>query len=145
MFERFTEPARRVVVFAQDEARRLNHVHIGPEHLLLGVAREGKDLGARALATFGLTLDDTRRRVEADLPRGLHGPGSHIPFTEPAKKALEQSLHTALGLQHKHIGTEHIVLGLASDDAGVAGKVLTDAAGDLDRVRREVLRRLENT
>src|SRR5688572_23669672 len=85
MFERFTDPARRVVVFAQDEARRLNHVHIGPEHLLLGVVREGDDLGARALATFGLTLDDTRRRVEADLPRGLRGPGSHIPFTEPAK------------------------------------------------------------
>lgn len=143
MFERFTDPARRVVVFAQDEARRLNHVHIGPEHLLLGVVREGKDIGGQALATFGLTLEDTRRRVEADLPRGVQGPGSHIPFTPRAKNVLEQSLHTALSLEHKHIGTEHIVLGLASDDAGTAGKVLTDAAGDLDRVRREVMRRLE--
>jgi ATP-dependent Clp protease ATP-binding subunit ClpA len=56
---------------------------------------------------------------------------------------LEQSLHTALSLEHKHIGTEHIVLSLASDDAGVAGKVLTEASGDLDRVRREVMQRLE--
>jgi ATP-dependent Clp protease ATP-binding subunit ClpC len=143
MFERFTDPARRVVVFAQDEARRLNHVHIGPEHLLLGVVREGKDAGARALASFGLTLDDTRRRVEADLPRGVQGPGSHIPFTEPAKQVLEQSLHTALQLKHKRIGTEHIVLGLAHDDAGIAAHVLTQAAGDLDHVRGEVMRQLE--
>jgi ATP-dependent Clp protease ATP-binding subunit ClpC len=142
MFERFTEPARRVVVFAQDEARRLNHVHIGPEHLLLGVVREGKDVGARALASFGLTLEDTRRRVEADLPRGPRGPGSNIPFTEPAKTVLEHSLQAALDLKHKHIGTEHIVLGLAREDAGTAAKVLTEAAGDLDRVRREVMQQL---
>ena len=142
MFERFTEPARRVVVFAQDEARRLNHVHIGPEHLLLGVVREGDDVGARALAPFGLTLDDTRRRVEADLPRGLQGPGSHIPFTGPAKTVLEHSLQAALNLKHKHIGTEHIVLSLAREDTGTAAKVLTEAAGDLDRVRREVMQQL---
>jgi ATP-dependent Clp protease ATP-binding subunit ClpC len=139
MFERFTDPARRVVVFAQDEARRLNHTYIGTEHLLLGVVREGKDVGAQALAPFGLTLDDARRRVEAASPRGLQGPGSHIPFTPRAKKSLELALSEALELKHKYLGTEHIVLGIVREGTGKGADVLTGAAGDLDRVRREVL------
>lgn len=140
MFERFNDDARRTVVLAQDEARRLNHTFIGSEHLLLGVVREGGNVGARALAAFGLTLDETRRRVEEVLPRGMHpGPGDHIPFTPEAKKVMEQSLHIALGLGHRHIGAEHIVLGLAQEDSGPPAVVLTAVAGDLDRVRREVL------
>jgi ATP-dependent Clp protease ATP-binding subunit ClpC len=140
MFKRFTDDARRAVVLSQDEARRLNHTFIGSEHLLLGVVREEHNAGARALASFGLTLDETRRRVEAILPRGMHpGPGDHIPFTPGAKQVLEQSLHTAIGLGHDHIGAGHIVLGLAQDGSGTPAAVLTDAAGDLNRVRREVV------
>jgi ATP-dependent Clp protease ATP-binding subunit ClpA len=139
MFERFTDAARRAVVLAQEEARRLNHAYIGPEHLLLGLAHGGAGVGGRALDAFGLTLDETRRRVEAVTPRGLEPPDDHIPFTPPAKQVLERSLQAALDLHHTHIGPEHMLLGLARDDAGTAARILTDAAGDLDRVRREVI------
>ena len=60
MFERFTDRARRVLTFAQEEARLLNHSFIGTEHILLGVLREGEGLGAVALRELGVSLEDTR-------------------------------------------------------------------------------------
>ena len=59
MFERFTDRARRVIVLAQEEARTLQHNYIGTEHLLLGLIREGEGVAAKALASKGVTLDDT--------------------------------------------------------------------------------------
>ena len=64
MFERFTDRARRVIVLAQEEARTLQHNYIGTEHLLLGLIREGEGVAAKALASKGVTLDDTRKQVE---------------------------------------------------------------------------------
>ena len=79
MFERFTDRARRVIVLAQEEARTLQHNYIGTEHLLLGLIREGDGVAAKALASKGVTLDDTRKQVEemigkgnAERPHSLH-------------------------------------------------------------------------
>jgi len=63
VFERFTERARNVVVYAQDEARSLRHNYIGTEHLLLGLLREEEGLAARLLASLGVTLEDVREQV----------------------------------------------------------------------------------
>ncbi|HVH53156.1 MAG TPA: Clp protease N-terminal domain-containing protein, partial [Actinomycetota bacterium] len=64
MFERFTDRARRVVVFAQEEARLLNHNYIGTEHVLLGLVREGEGVAAQALTSMGIGLDAVRGQVE---------------------------------------------------------------------------------
>lgn len=70
MFERFTDRARRVIVLAQEEARTLQHNYIGTEHLLLGLIREGDGVAAKALASKGVTLDDTRKQVEEMIGKG---------------------------------------------------------------------------
>jgi len=139
MFERFTEGARRAVVLAQDEARRLNHPYIGTEHLLLGLLREGRGIAAAALADLGISLDAVRRQVAEAIGHGAESPGSHLPFTPPAKKAIEQSFEEALRLQHDHLGTEHILLGLLQDSGDTAVQVLVGLGTDADLVRQRVL------
>ena len=126
MFERFTERARQVVVLAQDEARALRHNYIGTEHLLLGLLREEEGLGARVLESFGVTVEDVRRDVERIIGVGDEVENGQIPFTPRGKKVLELALREAQSLGHNHIGTEHILLGLARENEGVAARILMD-------------------
>jgi len=142
VFERFTDRARRSVVFAQEEARLLNHNYIGTEHILLGLLRGEEGVAATALKTLGVSLEATRQRVEEIIGEGREMPPGHIPFTPRAKKALELSLREALQLGHNYIGTEHILLGLIREDEGVAAQVLKELGADLDRVRQTVIQLL---
>jgi ATP-dependent Clp protease ATP-binding subunit ClpC len=139
MFERFTDRARRVVVLAQEEATRLNHDHIGTEHILLGVLHEGDGVGAKALLSLRISLDAVRQEVEQIVGRGQQTPSGHIPFTPRGKKVLELSLREALQLGHDYIGTEHILLGLIREGDGVAAQVLVQLGADLNRVRQQVI------
>jgi ATP-dependent Clp protease ATP-binding subunit ClpC len=140
MFDRFTERARRVVVLAQDEARMLNHGHIGTEHILLGLVHEGHGVAAKALESLGISLAVVRQQVEEIIGRGQQQPPSgHIPFTPRAKKVLELSLREALQLGHTYIGTEHILLGLIREGEGVAAQVLIGLGVDLNRAQQQVI------
>ncbi len=139
MFERFTDRARRVVVLAQDEARLLDHNHIGTEHLLLGLVHEGEGVAARALESLGISLEAVRQQVEEAVGRGEQAPGGRIPFTPRAQKVLELSRREALQLGHNYIGTEHILLGLIREGEGVAAQVLVRLGADLNRVRQQVV------
>jgi len=139
MFERFTEKARRVVVYAQEEARMLNQNYIGTEHLLLGLLREEEGVAAKALESMSLSLEDVRQQVEELIGRGTYVPSGHIPFTPRAKKVLELSLREALQLGHSYIGTEHILLGLIREGEGVAAQVLANSSADLESVRAAVI------
>jgi GNAT superfamily N-acetyltransferase len=139
VFERFTDRARRVVVLAQEEARLLDHNYIGTEHILLGLLEEREGVAGRVLASLSISLDDTRRRVEEAVGRGSSTPTGHIPFTPRAKKVLELSLREALRLGDKHIGTEHLLLGLIREGEGVAAEVLNGLGADADRVRTIVM------
>ena len=140
--ERFTDRARRVVVLAQEEARRLNHNYIGTEHILLGLIHEGEGVAARALESLGISLDAVRQQVEEIIGRGQQAPPGHIPFTPRAKKVLELSLREALQLGHDYVGTEHILLGLIREGDGVAAQVLVKLGADLNRVRQQVIQLL---
>jgi len=142
MFERFTEKARRVVVYAQEEARMLNQNYIGTEHLLLGLVREQDGVAAKALESLDISLEDVRQQVEELIGRGTYVPAGHIPFTPRAKKVLELSLREALQLGHNYIGTEHILLGLIREGEGVAAQVLINLGADLERVRSAVIQLL---
>jgi ATP-dependent Clp protease ATP-binding subunit ClpA len=140
MFERFTDRARRVVVLAQEEARGLQHSYIGTEHLLLGLIAQGDGVGGQALAQLGVTLDDVRADVERIIGRGSGEVAEgHIPFTPRSKAALERSLREALALSHNYIGTEHVLLGVASLEEGVAAQILLQRCGDLGVVRNTVV------
>ena len=137
MFERFTQASRRVVVLAQEEARMLDHDHIGTEHLLLGLIHEESGIAARVLASAGITLEAARAQAGkmAD-PVGSPQMG-HMPFTQRAKKVLELSLREALEQGKSYIGTEHILLGLTRDADGGAARTLgltRDAGGGAARI-----------
>jgi ATP-dependent Clp protease ATP-binding subunit ClpC len=141
MFERFTDRARLVVVRAQEEARTLDHNYVGPEHLLLGLTHESiGGAGARAL---GIGLEAVRQRVEEIIGRGEQAPSGHIPFTPRAKEVLKLALDEAIQLDHRYIGTEHILLGLIREGDSVAAHVLTELGADLDGARLQVIRLLD--
>ena len=139
MFERFTAPARAVVIRAQEEARELQHNYIGTEHLLLGLFAAPSGMAAQALRQLGVTATSVRGAIEAEVGRGKDAaPGGHIPFTKRAKKLLELSLREALQFQHNYIGTEHILLAIEREGEGLAAKILAEQLGDLHAVRTTV-------
>ena len=140
VFERFTERARQAVVLAQDESRRLGHGHIGTEHILLGLLREEEGIAARVLEAMDVTLDDVRDEVLRVVPRGEAATTGQIPFTPRGKKALELALREAVAMGHDHIGTEHVLLGLARVDDGVAARILRERDVEPERLRTEVVR-----
>jgi hypothetical protein len=142
MFERFTDRARRVTVLAQEEARLLNHNHIGTEHLLLGLIHEGEGVAAQALESLDVSLPTVRQQVEETIGRGQQALSGRIPFTPRAKKVLELSRREALAMGHNYVGTEHILLGLLREGDGVAAQVLVRLGADLNRVRQQVIQLL---
>jgi ATP-dependent Clp protease ATP-binding subunit ClpA len=142
VFERFTDRANRVVVLAQEEARRLDHNYLGTEHILLGLVREGEGVAARALESLGISLEAVRQQVEQIIGQGQQAPSEHIPFTPRAKKVLDLASREALQLGHNYIGTEHILLGLIREGEGVAAQVLVKLGADLNRVRQQVIQLL---
>jgi ATP-dependent Clp protease ATP-binding subunit ClpC len=141
LFERFTERARQIVVFAQAEARGLKHNYIGTEHLLLGLLREEEGVAARALESLNVTIEEVRVRVARVIGEGVEPlVAGQIPFTPRAKKALELSLREAMTLGDKHIGTEHILLGIVRQDDAAAVQILMQFGADPETVRNEVVR-----
>jgi ATP-dependent Clp protease ATP-binding subunit ClpA len=126
-------------VLAQEEARLLDHNHIGTEHILLGLVHENEGVGAQALESLNIKLDAVRREVEELVSQGESPPSEHIPFTPRAKKVLELSLREAMQLGHNYIGTEHILLGLIREGEGVACQVLVKLGASPPKVRARVL------
>jgi ATP-dependent Clp protease ATP-binding subunit ClpA len=139
MFERFTNQARRVVVLAQEESRSFNHNYIGTEHLVLGLLREERGTGARALESLDVTLEAVRGEVETRIGRGNQEQSGHIPFTPRAKKALELSLRESLALGQNYIGTGHLLLGLIRQGDGVGVEILVGLGADLNVLRARVV------
>jgi ATP-dependent Clp protease ATP-binding subunit ClpC len=138
VFERFTDRARRVLTFSQEEARQLNHSFIGTEHILLGLLLEEDGVGAQALRSLGVTFQAVRDQVQEMIGTAGTVPSGSPPFTPRAKKVLELALREALQLNHSYIGTEHILLGLVREGQGVAANVLVTLGADPPRVRQEV-------
>lgn len=145
MFERFTEKAIKVIMLAQEEARRLGHNFVGTEQILLGLIGEGTGIAAKVLKSMGVNLKDARVEVEKIIGRGSGFVAVEIPFTPRAKRVLELSLEEARQLGHNYIGTEHLLLGLIREGEGVAARVLENLALDLSKVRTQVIRLLGDT
>jgi ATP-dependent Clp protease ATP-binding subunit ClpC len=145
MFERFTEKAIKVIMLAQEEARRLGHNFVGTEQILLGLIGEGTGIAAKVLKSMGVNLKDARVEVEKIIGRGSGFVAVEIPFTPRAKRVLELSLEEARQLGHNYIGTEHLLLGLIREGEGVAARVLENLALDLSKIRTQVIRLLGDT
>jgi ATP-dependent Clp protease ATP-binding subunit ClpA len=141
-YERFTDHALLAIVLAEEEARRLNHNHIGAEHLLLGLVREGNGVAARMLAGLGVELADVRSAVESVIGAGEGAVGAEIELTPHATRTLQFAHDAAQRLHHGAVGTEHLLLGLARTEEGIAAAVLESLGVNIQRVSLQLSRLL---
>jgi Clp amino terminal domain, pathogenicity island component len=136
----FTERARKVMQFANQEAHRFDHEYIGTEHILLGLVKEGSGVAANVLKKLDIDLGKTRVEVEKIVQAGpaMVTLGT-LPQTPRAKKVIEYASEEARALNHNYVGTEHLLLGLLREHESVAAQVLMNLGLRLEDVRREVL------
>ncbi len=139
MWQRFTERARRVVFFAQEEAGRLGENYVSTEHLLLGLVRENDSVAARILDRMSVSLGRVRSEIERQVARGDGRLGQDMQLTPRAKRVIDLAYDEARQLNNNYIGTEHLLLGLIREGEGLAGRVLSKLGVDLERTRRVVL------
>src|SRR5262245_49941723 len=138
MWQRFTERARRVVFFAQEEAARLGENYVGTEHLLLGLVRESDSVAARILDRLGVPLGRIRADIERQTTRGHGNLGRDMQLTPRAKRVIDLAYEEARQLNNNFIGTEHLLLGLIHEGDGLAARVLIKLGANLERTREVV-------
>jgi len=136
----FTKRARHVLTLAQEEAQRFQHNYIGTEHLLLGLVREEEGIAAQVLSNLGIEVDQVRHAVEAIIGRGERLVLGELGLTPRAKKVMELAMDEARRLNHRFIGTEHLLLGLIREGEGIAAGVLENLGLQLEQVRTETVR-----
>ncbi len=143
-FDRFTGRARRVLTLAQEEAQRLGHSYIGPEHILLGLVREGDGIAARVLDNLGAQLPKVRTAVEFRIGRGESRAMGEIGLTAQAKTVIERAVEEARRLNHHYIGTEHLLLGLVRDGESIAAQALESLGVSPEKARAQVIQVISN-
>ena len=139
MFEKFTEGAIKVIMLAQEEARRMGHNFVGTEQLLLGVIGQRHGIGGRALTQLNVTLKRTRKEIEKYIGRGTGFVASEIPFTPRAKRVLEMSIHEGQDLGVNYVGTEHVLLSLINESDGIAMRTLDKLRVNIPKLRQLIL------
>ncbi len=140
MFERYTEKARRVIFFARYEASQFGSPYIETEHLLLGLLREDKALTNRFLRSHA-SVESIRKQVEGRTPmREKVSTSVDLPLSQECKRVLAYAAEEAERLSHKHIGTEHLLLGLLREDKSFAAEILLERGLRLSTIREELSR-----
>ena len=139
MWQRFTERARRVVFFAQQEAERLGESFVSTEHLLLGLIKEKDSVAARILDRMGVSLGRIRSEIEHSVTHNVGRQEQDIQLTPRTKRVIDLAYDEARLLTNDYIGTEHLLLGLIREGEGLAGRVLAKLGITLERTRAEVL------
>jgi ATP-dependent Clp protease ATP-binding subunit ClpA len=141
MEHHFTDRASKVMLLAGQEAQRLGHEAIGPEHILLGVVEEGSGVAANVLAGFDVSPRRLRKAIES-MARPGDGPGrpfsQSLPLTPQAQSVVRQASEEARGLNHNYVGTEHLLLGLLHEQGGVAALALNRLGLEAGDVREEI-------
>ena len=139
----FTDRVRRALQLAREEAARLHHQYVGPEHILLGLIRDGESVAARVLIGLKVDLKTIPQKIEqAVKPGGATVTGPDLPYTSRAKRILELAMMEARKLNHAYVGTEHLLLGVLHEGASAAAEVLTGAGVTLEKARTETARLL---
>ena len=140
MFERYTEKARRVIFFARYEASQFGSPFIETEHLLLGLLREDKALTNRFLRSHA-SIESIRKQIEGRTPiREKVSTSVDLPLSQECKRVLAYAAEEAERLTHKHIGTEHLLLGLLREDKSFAAEILHERGLRLSTLREELSR-----
>jgi hypothetical protein len=136
MFERYTEKARRVIFFSRYEASQYGSPEIETEHLLLGLMRENKALYRWLPKTDLQTI--CQRVDDHSTKRPPTSTAVDLPLSTTAKRVLKHAADEADRLAHKHIGTEHLFLGLLDEASCFAAELLRQGGADADSIRAEL-------
>jgi ATP-dependent Clp protease ATP-binding subunit ClpC len=140
MFERYTEKARRVIFFARYEASQFGSPYIETEHLLLGLLREDKALTNRFLRSHA-SVESIRKQIEGHTTiREKVSTSVDLPLSNECKRVLAYAAEEAERLSHKHIGTEHLLLGLLREEKCFAAEILQERGLRLPAIREELQR-----
>src|SRR5256712_7927820 len=140
MFERYTEKARRVIFFARYEATQFGSPYIETEHLLLGLLREDKALTNRFLRSHA-SIESIRKQIEGRTTiREKVSTSVDLPLSQECKRVLAYAAEEAERLSHKHIGTEHLLLGLLREAKSFAAAILHERGLRLTTIREEMTR-----
>ena len=143
MFEKFTEGSIKVIMVAQEEARRMGHNFVGTEQLLLGLIGQRNGIAAKALKKLKVTLRKTRKEIQLYIGRGSGFVSSEVPFTPRAKRVLEMALIEGRDIGQNYVGTEHLLLALLSETDGVATRTLDKMMVNIPRLKGLVYEAIE--
>ncbi|MDD3012110.1 MAG: Clp protease N-terminal domain-containing protein [Candidatus Gastranaerophilales bacterium] len=145
MFERFTEKAIKVITYSQEEASIAGHPRLYPEHILLGIMREGTGIAARFLRTADLKVDVLRDKINDSIviKQGEKTLFEGLAFSSAAKKVLQKSSDVAKSLRTNYINPEHLFLALLSEDNSTIINLLKDFNVDIERIKSSVIRVVE--
>lgn len=138
MWDKFTEKARKVIYIAQEEATRLGHTYVGPEHILLGIIKDKQNIAARTLSNFSISTESLKNAIEQLIPRGETLNIKDKTFTPRAKSVLEIAYEEARIWGHSYIGTEHLLIALIRVGEGIPATILFNAGLTVDRVRKRI-------
>ena len=139
----FTDRVRRSLQLAREEADRLRHGEVRPEHILLGILDDDNGVGVHALVNLGADLGALRKGIVGRMPPGTsEASGPDLPYTRRGKQVLEDAMREARDLGHNYVGTEHLLLGTAADEQGACAVELAAQDVTLELLRAEIVRLL---
>ena len=140
MFNRFTERARNILMYAHEESQNFKHGYVGTEHIILGILKEEDSIAASALINAGVDYNKVKELVEKYIGVGdIEMPKNEIALTPRTKRLFELSLIEARGLNQNYISPEHILLALIREPEGVAYTILGNLGVDFSKLRNEII------
>ncbi len=142
IFDKFTEKAQKVLIFAQEEALSLKHNYIGTEHILLGLIKEGEGVAAQVLKSKGVDLESVRESIIDAVGTGKEQIKHVIGYTARTKNVIETSVNEARALGHNYVGTEHLLLALLREREGIAGQVLESMGIGFDNTQADIINKI---
>lgn len=145
MFQKFTDRARKVMAFANQEAQRFFHDYVSSEHILLGLVKEGSGVGANVLKNFNVDLRKVRLEVEKLVKSGPEMVAlGKLPQTPRAKRVIEYAIEEARNLNHNYVGTEHLLLGLLRCPEDIAISVLKNLEVNIEQLETNLRNTIGN-
>lgn len=144
MWDKFTEHARKVIILAQGKAEELNHIYVDTEHILYALMQDGESFAVKVVQGLGVETDALLRSLkDLFVVEARKGKSREIAFTPSSKRVLELAFEEARALNHAHIGTEHLLLGLIRENEGVAARLLKEKGLTIEKTRTQVISLLE--
>lgn len=139
MYARFTDRARKVMLYANEEAERNNHEYINTEHILVGLMKEGSGIAVNILKNSDLDVRKVRLEIEKISKKELETIPQKQSLSHSTKKVIEYAMDESRAFRHNYVGTEHLALGLIREQKGIAAQVLKSLGVNYEDFREEVV------